>query len=147
MGDREVQALDALSRHLADADYGNAERVLREYAADRVKDSPEYTEAQEYRMLADKLSSTMAVPDGWDGDDAEVSILMDYVDALPEIIRHQVAEELRRDDPLSTTMQGQVADRIDPFCHHFELLYRNEWIRKDNGRWAGERMLKGVVKQ
>lgn len=101
-----------------------------------------------YRMLADAVAKTMADvtdPDLWDGDDAEVSILMDFLEWLPDLIRHAQSEKLREQAPepvrngLFTVADGraygrrigflEAAENADPFVK----TLAGQYIRKSDG--------------
>ncbi|MFE2326074.1 hypothetical protein ACFXD5_19465 [Streptomyces sp. NPDC059385] len=56
--------------------------VERELLGDEQNPSPLLLSATAYRLLVERIEATMADPDQWDGDDAEVEILARYVEWL-----------------------------------------------------------------
>lgn len=67
--------LDAVANEIADA-------ALYPVLGDDSNPSSLVTDAQAYRYLADGISATMTDQNVWDGDDAEETILLRYVQHL-----------------------------------------------------------------
>ncbi|MGW2920360.1 hypothetical protein ACWDBF_21215 [Streptomyces angustmyceticus] len=94
--------------------------VRREVLGDGLNPSNLVLDAQSYRDLVTTIESTMADPDRWDGDDAEVAILGRYVEWLaagrsavrPEVldeaaeVAEQVGRRVQRDAPLERRGEG-----------------------------------------
>lgn len=133
-GDR---ALREIERLMAAKDVNGAELVLRAFAADAAFDRVS-ADTDDYRVLADALSATMPNGDAWDGDDAEVSILTEYVQGFEDMVRHMVAEFVRT-NPLHVVrnaVREYIADSIDPFrrCDGADCTGdAAHWRRKSDG--------------
>ncbi|MEV7470444.1 hypothetical protein AB0O20_28665 [Streptomyces kronopolitis] len=82
--------------------------VRREVLGDDLNPSNLVLDAQSYRDLVTTIESTMADPDRWDGDEAEVAILCRYVEWLAAE-RGQVCAEVLRE---AATHAGELAEQF-----------------------------------
>lgn len=93
-----------------------------------------------YRELADHVIAVIGEvsdPGDWDGDESELEILHLFLGWLPDMIRHQAAEALRRSPELlnGEPWSDHAADLADPFGRNSA----GQWIRKSDGSpvpWA-----------
>jgi hypothetical protein len=94
--------------------------------AERAWDDPVTLDAQAYRYLADGISATMADENEWDGDDAEETILLRYVQHLAN----------SRDQVLAAKAAATLPVRQK--CTPGELKLLDEWMQDhgdDPGAW------------
>jgi hypothetical protein len=85
-------------------------------------DDPATLDARAYRHLADGISATMAEPNEWDGDDAEETILLRYVQHLAtslaaiddEIAEFEAAAQGDPNTPAGVLLMIQILRRVRP---------------------------------
>jgi hypothetical protein len=87
-----------------------------------------------YRVLADKASEVLhqeADPDDWDGDDSEVHLLCTFVEWLPDMVRHGMAEKIRAHRGALNGLEWHefASGLVDPF----ERTSAGQWVRKSDG--------------
>lgn len=81
-GDMTVWSTDMVDAAIDARDAEVEAKVRRQLLGDDCNPSNLVLEAQSYRLLRDAIEKTMADPDRWDGDTAEVDILARYVEWL-----------------------------------------------------------------
>lgn len=94
-----------------------------------------------YRELADMLARQIGQlsgdADSWDGEDSELSILLEWIKVssewLPELYAHLAAEKIRREDPMGVTMYRSAADLIDPWKPNATSEGWGGLLRKSDG--------------
>lgn len=113
-----------------------ADMLLDEFR-DKIRNDSDH---ESYRVLADAVGEVMgqvADPDRWDGDDSEEYILCQFLEWLPDLIRHADADKLRAFAD-GVDVEGQrsfangalsAAEFTDPFVKDPE----GQWVRKSDG--------------
>lgn len=79
------------------------------------------------------LQSVADDPNEWDGDEADVSIYADFLEWMPDLIKHQVAETIRDGYPAGSSAR-RAADQIDPFHVFPDSAGVPSWYRKRDHR-------------
>lgn len=85
----------------------------------------------------EEIMSDVTDPNLWDGDESAEWIYAQFIEWLPDMIRHQEAEKIRNASYPAHVTDGAdyAADLIDPF-----RLDAGEWIRKSDNRPVPERV-------
>lgn len=73
-------------------------------------------------------------PDLWDGDEAASEIYREFLEWLPDIVRHRVASRLRESYPGAPVWAKHVSDSVDPFEIKPDSSGLPSWYRKRDGR-------------
>lgn len=101
--------------------------------------SAETDDGSAYKLLSDAIEKLMGEntdPNRWDGDEAACSIEAEFLEWLPDIVRHREAYLLRRMNPkwywFRKSVAKAVADWMDPFERVNDLHGHIVWVRKSD---------------
>lgn len=125
----------------------SARKWLNSFVDRANKRALEDSDHSAYRELADAVNELLAKTtedqDRWDGDDSELSILMDFLEWLPDMILHQAADKIRNEgvECRLKTHRTYFADLIDPFSQVPDGQGELCWLRKRDGAPVPERVV------
>ena len=140
--DRHLEVIiDALKEHGFVP--GAADRFVQEFTESIRELARRESDHEAYRLLADAVVHVIRKeddPDDWDDEQAEVSLLMTFVEWLPDMIRHRAAEailaspKLRRETADSEErFERQGIEAAAEYTDPFQRNDAGQWIRKTDG--------------
>jgi len=85
----------------------------------------------------EEIMADVTDPNLWDGDESSEWIYAQFIEWLPDMIRHQEAEKIRAwvAGALDKPYRDHFADMVDPFRPG-----DGEWVRKRDNRPVPERV-------